>query len=115
VTRGFRDLSCLSHRPGHDVREAGAEIEKNGDQLQLADLLRALRPFRGPSAQIESEYLNEQPRREQPAEIVGQRHTKIGAALVPYPDFVDRRFGWIHHQIPLRHDKSRNDGQSDKV
>src|SRR5262245_7230541 len=34
---------------------------------------------------------------------------------MPYPSFGNCRCGWIHHQIPLCHHKSRNDRQRNKV
>src|SRR6266481_6441450 len=91
--------------------EACADVKEDGDQLQLTVLLRGLRTLRDPPTQIKSKSQKEKPRGDKPAEIVRQRNAKISAAVMPHPDFGYRRFGPVHHQVPLRHHKSRDDGQ----
>src|SRR5260370_41720368 len=95
--------------------EAWADIKEDSDQLQLAASLRGLRTLRDPPTQIKGKSLKEKPRGEKPAEIVRQRNPKISAAVMPYPDFGYRRFGPIHHQIPLCHHKCGDDRQGNEV
>src|SRR5215813_9253545 len=65
--------------------------------------------------EIKGERLKDQPRGQKPTEIVRERDAEIGAAIMPYPDFGDRRFGPVHDQVPLRHYKCRDDRQGDDV
>src|SRR5262245_44148766 len=95
--------------------EAEADVKKDCDQLKLAPLRRAQQGRCNPPAQIEGKSLKEKPRGQKPAHIVRQRNTKIGTTFVPYPDFGYCRFGPVHHYIPLRHHKSRDDRQGDSV
>jgi hypothetical protein len=40
VTFGIDRFACLSHDPGHDMREAGTDIEEDADRRKLDARLR---------------------------------------------------------------------------
>src|SRR5262245_36929959 len=95
--------------------EAHADVKEDSNQLKLPTSRRAEQRRCNPSAQIKRKSLEEKPRSQKPAEIVRQRNAKLRTAVMPYPGLADRRRGSVHHHVPLRHHKRRDDWQSDEL